>query len=68
MLKLMMTRGLHLDLFTLCLVNNLSIDKDEAVDLKEKIPPPLLLMHPVINSVQIQKLITEVNLVHVIIV
>ena len=35
---------------------------------KEKIPPPLVLMHPVVKLVQTKKLITEVNKVHVMIV
>ena len=35
---------------------------------KENIPTPLVLTHPVINSVHIIKLITEFNQVHVIIV
>ena len=39
-----------------------------AVATKEDIPPPLILMHPVVNSVHILKLITEINLVHVMIV
>ena len=35
-LKLIMTHGIQLNLFTLCFVNNVSIDKDDAVALKEK--------------------------------
>ena len=35
---------------------------------KEKIPPPLVLTHPVVNLVQIPRLITEFNRFHVIIV
>ena len=67
-LKLIMTHGLHLDLFTFCFVNNVSIDKDKAVAMKEKRPSPFLLTHPVINLVHIPKLISEVNGVHVIMV
>ena len=68
MLKLITTHGLHLDLFKLYFVNNVSIDKDKAVAMKEKRPSPFLLTHPVINLVHIPKLISEVNRVHVIIV
>ena len=35
---------------------------------KEKRQPPLVLMHPVVNSVHILKLITEFNQVHVMII
>ena len=49
-------------------LNNLHNDKDEAVSTKEKRPPPLVLTHPVVNSVHILKFITEVNRVPVMIV
>ena len=34
---------------------------------KKKIPPTIVLTHPVINSVKIPKFITEVNQVYVVI-
>ena len=67
-LKLIMTHGLHLDLFTLCFVNNVSIEKDKAVALKENRPPPFVLTNPGINLVHISRLIADVNQVYVIIV
>ena len=65
--KLITTHGLHLALFTDFFVNNLCIDKDEAVAPKEKRPSPLVITHPVVNYVHIPKLITEVNQVCVMI-
>ena len=66
--KLVMDHRLHLDLFTNSFVNNVCIDKDKAMDPKEKRPPPLVLSHPVVNLVHIPKLIAEVNQVHIMIV
>ena len=66
--KLVMDHGLHLDLFKISFVNNVRIDKDKAMDPKEKIPPPLVLSHPVVNLVHIPKLITEFNQVCIMIV
>ena len=62
-----MAHGLHLALFTYCLVNNLRIHKDEVIPSKEKRPPPLVLNHPEINWVHIPKLIIEINRDHVIV-
>ena len=59
--KLIMTHGLHLSLFIYCFVNDVHIDKDEAVAPKENIPPPLVLTHLVIKLVNILKVITELN-------
>ena len=66
--KLIMTHGIHLSLFIYCFVNDVHIDKDEAVAPKENIPPPLVLKHLVIKLVNILKVITEFNWVHVMIV
>ena len=49
-------------------LDNVHIDKDEAVTPNEKIPPPLLLTHPVVKLAHIPKIITEANQVHVMIV
>ena len=56
-----MTHGLQLSLFIDCFVNDVHIDKDEAVATKENIPPPLVLTHLVIKLVNILKVITEFN-------
>ena len=66
--KFVMDHWLHLAIFKNRFVNNVHIDKDEAMDPKEKIPPPLVITHPVVKLVHIPKLITEVNQVHIIIV
>ena len=60
----MIAHGIHLYLSTKWFVNNVHIDKDEAITPKEKIPPLLVLRHTVVNLVHITKLITEVNWVH----
>ena len=59
--KLIMTHGLHLSLLIDCFVNDVHIDKDEGVEPKENIPPPLVLTHIVIKLVKILKLITKFN-------
>ena len=66
-LKLIITHGIHLDLFTNCFVNNVHIEKYKAMEPKVRIPPPLLIMHLVVYSVHIPKFITEVNQVHIMI-
>ena len=63
-----MTHGIHLSLFKNIFVNNLLIYNYKAISPKEKIPPPLLLTHPVVNSVCLQHFITEINWVHIMIV
>ena len=66
--KLIMNHGIHLYLFTERFVNYVRIENYYYMDPKKKIPPPLVLTHPVVKLVHIPNLITEFNQVHVMIV
>ena len=66
--RLIINHGIQLELFIECFVNNVHIGKDEAMYKKEKIPPPLVLTHPVVNSIHIPKVITDTKNVHVMII
>ena len=51
--KLIMVDGVYLDLFKNCFINNVRNNKDKIKEPKEKIPPPLVLTHPVVKLVHI---------------
>ena len=65
--KLILAHGIHLALFKNYVVNNLRVEKNEAMAQKKKIPPSPVLTHPVVNLVNIWRLITDLKRLHVMI-